>query len=518
MTAYEKARQILKKYWGYEDFRPGQDALVRALLSGRDVLGIMPTGAGKSVCYEVPAFLFPGLTIVVSPLISLMEDQVGSLRKRGIPASSVNSLHPLRELSHPLKILYVSPERLSSPAFRRFIRSFAVSFLCVDEAHCICRWGHDFRPEYRKIHDFIEYLEKDAGPVRIAAFTDTADAAMRQEILQELRLRKPYCLAAGFDRPNLFFAAERPKDRRKALLYHIRRHPGECGIIYCLTRKTVGKVTRFLVNAGIPAEKYHAGMTAEERNAVQERFMNGTTPVIAATNAFGMGVDKPDVRFVIHYNMPKDMESYYQEAGRAGRDGFPAECILFYHPKDVRTGTLFIEREAKGKPFSAAEKRRQKTEREKLRTMVYFAAGRVCLRAFMLEYFGEHASPYCGKCSVCLSGALPVNEEGRRLLRKGAPLRVPGFLPGLSGRQYELYSRLLAQRSRLARETRRSADRIFPDRILRVLCTELPQSMHALLMIDGISPLAALRFGQPFLEEIRTHLYIYPEENTPRDR
>ena len=512
MTAYENARQILKKYWGYEEFRPGQDALVRALLSGRDVLGVMPTGAGKSICYEVPALLFPGLSIVVSPLISLMEDQVASLRKRGIPASSVNSLHPLQELSSPFKILYVSPERLSSPAFRRFIRSYTVSFLCVDEAHCISRWGHDFRPDYLRIHEFSAFLEENSGPVRIAAFTATADAAIRQEILRELHLRRPFCLSTGFDRPNLFFAAERPGDRREALLFHIRRHPGESGIVYCLTRKTVEKVTRFLVNAGIPAERYHAGMSPKDRNAVQERFLNGTTPVIAATNAFGMGVDKPDVRYVIHYNMPKDMESYYQEAGRAGRDGFPAECILFYHPKDVRTGNLFIDRKGKAGKMTSAARSRHASEREKLRSMIYYAAGRVCLRAFMLEYFGEHAPSFCGKCSVCLSGTLPVNEENRKLLREGKKLRVPVNPSELSSRQYELYSRLLMLRSRIAREKQRSPDKIFTDRILRVLCTELPLTMTDLLMIDGIPFLSALRFGRLFLLEIHTHLYLYPGE------
>ena len=516
MTDYENAKQVLKRYWGYEDFRPGQEALVRALLSGRDVLGIMPTGAGKSLCYEVPALLFPGLTIVVSPLLSLMEDQVASLRKRGIPASSVSSLHPLSTLVPPFKILYVSPERLASPAFRRFILSYPVSFLCVDEAHCIAKWGHDFRPEYRQIHLFKEFLENASGPLRTAAFTATADAAIREEILGELRLRRPFCLATGFDRPNLFFAAERPKDRRRALLAHIRRHPGECGIIYCLTRKSVEKVTRCLTREGIHAEKYHAGMSAEDRNAVQNAFMDGSVPVIVATNAFGMGVDKPDVRFVIHYNMPKDMESYYQEAGRAGRDGFPAECILFYHPKDVKTGYLFIDREAKRIPHSKELHAHQEAEREKLRTMICYAAGRTCLRAFMREYFGEHAPSYCGKCSVCLSGVLPVDPERRNTLQKGAKLRLPKRSAGqparLSARQYELYGRLLALRTRLAKEKRCSPDKIFNDTILRALCTALPRTVPQLLMIDGISPLAALRYGRPFLTEIRTHLYMYPDD------
>ncbi|MBE5996072.1 MAG: ATP-dependent DNA helicase RecQ [Lachnospiraceae bacterium] len=512
MSDYENARQVLKKYWGYDDFRPGQEALVRALLSGRDVLGIMPTGAGKSICYEVPALLFPGITIVVSPLLSLMEDQVESLRRRGIPAAAISSLHPLRELSPPFRILYVSPERLTRDEFRRFIFSYPVSFLCVDEAHCISKWGHGFRPEYTQIHTFIDDLRKRSGSLRVAAFTATADARIREEILRELHLQKPYCLATGFDRPNLFFAVERPKDRRSALLFHIRRHPGECGIIYCQTRKTVEKVARHLKRAGISAEKYHAGMTPEERNAVQQRFMDGETPVIAATNAFGMGVDKPDVRFVIHYNMPKDMESYYQEAGRAGRDGFPAECILFYHPKDVKTGNLFIDREAENAENKKALRSHKASEREKLRTMDCYAAGRVCLRAFMLEYFGEHAPSFCGKCSVCLSGELPVNEAGRKKLLRGACLRTPESSAGLSPRQYELYCRLLALRSRLAGEKRCSPDKIFNDRILRSLCTALPVSMRELLMIDGISPLTAFRYGKAFLKEIRTHLYIYPEE------
>ena len=522
--SYRDAQLILKKYWGYEDFRPGQASLVRALLLGRDVLGVMPTGAGKSICYQVPALLFPGMTIIVSPLISLMEDQVDALNARGIPAAAINSLHPLRRLpfadklrqgnlqqieknssDHPdvlppgiPKIIYVSPERLQSADFRRFLSGIPVSFLCVDEAHCISKWGHDFRPEYLKIHDFINFLKQASFsgfignfPLHIAAFTATADAHIRKEILTELNLQRPFCLTTGFDRPNLYFAVEHPRKKHEALYRHIARHPGECGIIYCSTRRTVERVAADLQRHGIRAEKYHAGMPSEERTAVQNRFMKGETPIVAATNAFGMGVDKPDVRFVIHFDMPKDMESYYQEAGRAGRDGFPSECILLYSPKDVKLGRLFIERNLPAarvgqkspaarvgqkspaapvgqkspaapvgqkspaapvkqslssaqrnssgaqKGSGAAHKKsndaqipeslrlHRDSEFERLRSMVYYAAGRVCLRAFMLEYFGEHAPSYCGNCSVCLAGTLPVNPDSREELLHGGVLRVP---------------------------------------------------------------------------------------------
>ena len=416
--------EVLKKYFGYDSFRAGQETLVNGILSGRDTLGIMPTGAGKSLCYQIPALLMSGITLVVSPLISLMKDQVTALNQAGIHAAYLNSsLTPgqyqtaLRNLVQGrYKIVYVAPERLLTDSFLWAASQIEISMVSVDEAHCISQWGQDFRPSYLKIPDFVEQL-----PVRpvVSAFTATATAEVREDIAAILGLQDPVTLVTGFDRKNLRFSVKQPADKMAATLAYIMEHPDECGIIYCLTRKTVEEVHNALVGRGFSATRYHAGLSDEERRENQEDFIFDRKEIMVATNAFGMGIDKSNVRYVLHYNMPKNMESYYQEAGRAGRDGLPSECILFYSGQDVVTNQFFIDR------MEAAEGMDEETaalvqerERERLKKMTFYCFTNECLRAYILRYFGEYGDNYCGNCSNCLTQfeEKDVSETARNLI------------------------------------------------------------------------------------------------------
>ena len=403
------AQEILKQYFGYDSFRPGQDELVQAILSGRDTLGIMPTGAGKSICYQVPALALPGLTLVVSPLISLMKDQVGALNEAGVPAACINSAISFEEMRDALyfagrgqyKLLYVAPERLTAPFFLDFARRVPISMVTVDEAHCISQWGQDFRPSYLKILDFLAALPQ--RPL-VSAFTATATAEVRDDIIRALGLEEPFVITTGFDRPNLYFAVEKPSSKPSALLAHLMQRRDKSGIVYCSTRKTVEEVCDMLLSRGLPATRYHAGLDPEERLANQDDFLYDRKTVMVATNAFGMGIDKSNVSFVIHYNMPKNMESYYQEAGRAGRDGEAADCILLYNGQDVRTAEFLIEHSHENEDESMDEKtRRQLIERdmERLKQMTFYATTTDCLRRYILNYFGEKAPLCCGHCGNC---------------------------------------------------------------------------------------------------------------------
>ena len=403
------AQEILKQYFGYDSFRPGQDELVQAILSGRDTLGIMPTGAGKSICYQVPALALPGLTLVVSPLISLMKDQVGALNEAGVPAACINSAMSFEEMRDALyfagrgqyKLLYVAPERLTAPFFLDFARRVPISMVTVDEAHCISQWGQDFRPSYLKILDFLAALPQ--RPL-VSAFTATATAEVRDDIIRALGLEEPFVITTGFDRPNLYFAVEKPSSKPSALLTHLMQRRDKSGIVYCSTRKTVEEVCDMLLSRGLPATRYHAGLDPEERLANQDDFLYDRKTVMVATNAFGMGIDKSNVSFVIHYNMPKNMESYYQEAGRAGRDGEAADCILLYNGQDVRTAEFLIEHSHENEDESMDEKtRRQLIERdmERLKQMTFYATTTDCLRRYILNYFGEKAPLCCGHCGNC---------------------------------------------------------------------------------------------------------------------
>ena len=403
------AHDLLKQYFGYDSFRPGQDKLVQSILSGRDTLGIMPTGAGKSICYQVPALLLPGLTLVISPLISLMKDQVGALNEAGVPAACVNSAMSAESMRDVLgyaaqggyKLLYVAPERLTAPAFLSFAQRVPVSMVTVDEAHCISQWGQDFRPSYLKILDFLAALP--ARPL-VSAFTATATEAVRDDIVRALGLRDPFVLTTGFDRPNLYFAVERPPSKPNALLRLLAARTGKSGIVYCATRKTVDDVCDMLLAKGLPATRYHAGLSAEERQRNQEDFLYDVKPIMVATNAFGMGIDKSNVSFVIHYNMPKNMESYYQEAGRAGRDGEPADCILLYSGQDVHTAEFLIGHSHEAGDSSVDPETRQaliERDRDRLRQMTFYATTDECLRRYILRYFGEQAPVSCGHCGNC---------------------------------------------------------------------------------------------------------------------
>ena len=339
--------EALKTYFGYDAFRGGQEPVIDALLDGRDALAIMPTGAGKSICYQIPALLLPGITLVVSPLVSLMRDQVTALVQMGIPAAFLNSALTFRQYLLALdrakagryKIIYVAPERLETEGFRSFAEHADISLVAVDEAHCISQWGQDFRPSYPNIPAFVESLPR--RPV-VGAFTATATPDVKEDIEKLLRLREPLRLTTGFNRENLYFEVQQPENKKAALLELVKGRPGKCGIVYCSTRKNVEEVCDFLNERGVSATRYHAGLESEERRKNQEDFLYDRATVMVATNAFGMGIDKSDVRYVIHYNMPKDIESYYQEAGRAGRDGLPSSCILLYGGQDVRTNEFLI--------------------------------------------------------------------------------------------------------------------------------------------------------------------------------
>ncbi len=395
----QSAEQLLKQYYGFLSFKEGQQQIIDSIIEGRDTLGIMPTGGGKSVCYQIPALLLPGTTIIISPLISLMKDQVDALNKLGIPAAFINSSLDYSEVEERFfkarrgqyKLLYVAPERLESQRFLALLRSLNVSLVAVDEAHCVSHWGHDFRPSYLSIASMLQEL--NSRPV-VAAFTATATPEVRQDIVGLLRLSDPDVYITGFDRPNLSFAIIRGENKRDYLQRYIQSHRRQAGIIYAATRKEVDNLCTLLQKKGISAGRYHAGLSDQERMDSQEQFLYDDLQVMTATNAFGMGIDKSNVRYVIHYNMPKNIEAYYQEAGRAGRDGEPGECILLFSPQDIQIQRFFIEQ-------STGAPERQANEYHKLQIMIDYCYTSGCLRNYILNYFGEQTFEDCHRCSSC---------------------------------------------------------------------------------------------------------------------
>ena len=404
MTKYD----ILKKYFGYDTFRQGQELMIDSILKGRDVLGIMPTGAGKSLCYQVPALLLKGVTVVVSPLISLMNDQVRALNDAGVHAAYINSTLTDGQISKALqyasagryKIIYAAPERLGTYEFSRFANSVEISMVTVDEAHCISPWGQDFRPSYLKILEFVKSLKK--RPV-ISAFTATATREVREDILCVLNLQNPQLLVTGFDRKNLYFAVEQARQKDRFIREYLQEHMEDSGIIYCATRKNVDKLYENLSREGFLVAEYHAGMDNEQRKQSQDDFIYDRKPVIIATNAFGMGIDKSNVRFVIHYNMPQSLENYYQEAGRAGRDGEQSECILLYSPQDIVINRFLLDSKEDITNLTPEELDMVRERDElRLRAMTTYCTTAKCLREYILRYFGETNTSPCGNCSNCL--------------------------------------------------------------------------------------------------------------------
>ena len=535
----ENPHSILKKVFGYDSFRPGQEEIVSRLLAGQDVLAVMPTGAGKSICYQVPALLLPGITIVVSPLVSLMKDQVGALVQAGVAAAFLNNsltdnqkalmLHRAREGWY--KIIYVAPERLEMPGFQRFAQERPISMVTVDEAHCISQWGQDFRPSYLRIKAFVDGLP--SRPV-VGAFTATATAHVRDDIREQLALQKPYEVTTSFDRPNLYFETRRalPSQKPKELLDLVLKEGSNAGIVYCSTTRQVDETARLLQSRGIRAAAYHAKLDADTRRKNQDDFLYDRVQVMVATNAFGMGIDKPNVRFVIHYNMPKDLESYYQEAGRAGRDGQPARCTLLYSGTDVRTIRFFIEKEMEadnGLPADVKAEAARKAE-ERLKYMTFYSTTQDCLRGFLLHYFGEAAPKKCGNCSCCLAAEqeaqLQVEYSRRRAADNARRLEMQQYEKGKNNKlrqQQEIFAeyrrknrvdvmlndsdekllgKLFEVRKRLAAKQRVPAFNIFSDAVLREMAQKKPRDMDELIRINGVGEHPAMMYGKDFLRVI----------------
>ena len=534
--------QTLKHYFGHDAFRPGQETLIDALLDGRDALGIMPTGAGKSMCYQIPALMLEGITLVVSPLISLMKDQVAALKSAGVAAAYLNSsltprqleLATERAMQGAYRIIYVAPERLETASFRRFACAAPIRLIAVDEAHCVSQWGQDFRPNYLKIADFIELLPHRPA---VGAFTATATRRVRDDIVRLLRLRSPVTATTGFDRPNLFFEVAQPRSKYEALKAILATRRGESGIVYCATRKTVEEVTDKLSREGYPVSRYHAGLSDEERQRNQEDFQFDRVSVMVATNAFGMGIDKSNVSFVIHYNMPRSMEAYYQEAGRAGRDGSDAVCVLLYSGQDVITGRWMIDHAEPNPELTEQERRMIRSQDEqRLRQMADYCTGSGCLRGAILRYFGQEAPERCGACSRCTGGQYAfVNGLERERRRRSTAQTEAAPVPrgGMQVSAYEdgdilmpikpgvrlghstpapaeevddtLFGQLRACRMRLARGLGVPPYVIAADKTLTDMARRKPRSLNEMLEVYGMGTAKVGKYGDAFLEVIRRY-------------
>ena len=516
----EAARRTLRHYFGHDDFRAGQAAMVDALLSGRDALGVMPTGAGKSMCYQVPALVMEGITLVISPLISLMADQVAALKSAGVAAAYLNSTLTPRQMELALeragqgayRIIYVAPERLETASFLRFAKTAKIALIAVDEAHCVSQWGQDFRPVYLRIADFVAQL-----PIRpvMGAFTATATERVRADIIRHLQLVNPATTTTGFDRPNLYFEVVRcteGRTRDQALREVLQGREGQAGIVYCATRKAVEEICDKLNSAGFAASRYHAGLSDEERRQNQEDFQYDRVQVMVATNAFGMGIDKSNVRFVIHYNMPRSMEAYYQEAGRAGRDGEPSECILLYSGQDIFTARWMIEHNPPNEALSAAEQANvRRLDMNRLQSMIDYCTRDQCLRATILRYFGEKTGQTCGDCGHCTggrySGAAVKTSVRQRPMEKAAEAetRLKAAPKKIDAPKDGLLDQLKAVRMALAKAQRVPPYIICNDATLASMERIRPQTKQGMLSVSGMGEVKTARYGDAFLQVIKAY-------------
>ncbi len=486
---------LLKKYFGYDSFRPPQEQIITRLVDGKDALVVMPTGGGKSLCYQLPALLRGGTALVVSPLISLMKDQVDALREHGIAVASLNSSNSMdeaasiRQLARTgrLKLLYVAPERVANPGFRAMLEEFTVSLVAIDEAHCISEWGHDFRPEYRKLAEL-----RTLCPIApFIALTATATEAVQQDILKQLKIDRRGLFVSGFDRPNLRYIVMPKKGAFESLVKLVARHAGASTIVYCLSRKRTEEVAGKLKELGISAEAYHAGLDQKVRSSVQDRFIKDGIQVVVATVAFGMGIDKPDVRLVVHYDLPKSVEGYYQETGRAGRDGLPSECFLLYSYGDVRTHQYFLAQ--------AAPKERALGE-QKLRAMINYGESSGCRRAYLLKYFGQPESGQsCGNCDTCLGWK--VQGAAKSEIASAAKKKTVDTLLS-NDEDRELFERLRALRRTLADKRNVPAYVIFGDKSLLQMASDRPRTRDEFAQISGVGAQKLVEFAEIFLEEI----------------
>lgn len=506
--------QTLKHYFGYDTLRPGQQDLMEGILNGSDVLGIMPTGAGKSLCYQVPALMLPGITIVISPLISLMSDQVKALNQAGVHAAYINSSLTENQIRAALlyaaqgqyKIIYVAPERLNTMRFLDFACRADISMVTVDEAHCISQWGQDFRPSYLEIADFLARLPR--RPV-VSAFTATATERVKQDITGSLHLQNPVTVVTGFDRPNLFFRVVKRKGGKEtdnSILNYVKRHEDESGIIYCATKKNVDSVCELLLQHGILAGRYHAGLSLEERKESQDDFTYDRIRVMVATNAFGMGIDKSNVRYVLHYNMPQSLEYYYQEAGRAGRDGEEAECVLFFSKQDIMINKRLLDYKATEGGYTAGDPAVRANEQRKLNQMIHYCETDECLRQYILNYFGDHSPCICEKCSNCV---VTEDEAEENYIETGRAKKKTAELADLTEEGQELFEKLRKCRSELAAKQGVPPFIICSDKTLKDMCARCPADKTQMADVYGMGAQKTASYGESFAEIIRMFLQTH---------
>ena len=506
--------QTLKQYFGYDSLRTGQEELINGILAGHDVLGIMPTGAGKSLCYQLPALMLKGITLVISPLISLMSDQVKALNQAGVHAAYINSSLTENQIRMALsyasqgryKIIYVAPERLNTPRFLDFACNADISMLTVDEAHCISQWGQDFRPSYLEIAGFLTRLPR--RPI-VSAFTATATERVKNDIVASLGLNNPVTMVTGFDRPNLFFRVVTRKggsQKDNSIINYVKKHEDESGIIYCATKKNVDKLYTLLNEQGISAGRYHAGLSNDERKQNQEDFTYDRIRVMVATNAFGMGIDKSNVRYVLHYNMPQSLEYYYQEAGRAGRDGEEAECVLFFSKQDIMINKFLLQNKASAGDV-ASDMQKTANDQRKLQQMINYCETDKCLREFILSYFGDITPCICNKCSNCV---VVEDEEEETYVETGKKRKKAAQLAGLNELGAALFEKLRSVRTELAAEKAVPPYIICSDKTLKDICAKLPRDKEQLVDVYGMGEQKIQNYGEAFVTAVNSFVADNP--------